>query len=96
MHFSPSCFALLVFASLPAAGWGDSAYKSQEFTQLEHVWNEAHVHGDARALDEQQTPRRPRLTSFAASTNPNSRFLDPNRHRRFRRFRVVADEARFF
>jgi hypothetical protein len=45
MHFSTSFFALLAFASLPVTGWGDSADKSKEFTQLEQVWNEAHVRG---------------------------------------------------
>ena len=52
MHFSTSFFTLLAFASLPVTGWGDSADKLQDITQLEQVWNEAHVRGDARALDE--------------------------------------------
>lgn len=52
MHFSSSFLALLAFAAVPSTGWGDSADKSQDFTQLEQVWNEAHVRGDARALDE--------------------------------------------
>jgi ketosteroid isomerase-like protein len=52
MHFSTSFFALLAFASLPVTSWGDSADKLQEITQLEQVWNEAHVRGDVRALDE--------------------------------------------
>jgi hypothetical protein len=52
MHFSTSFFALLAFASLPVTGWGGSADKSKEFTQLEQVWNEAHVRGDARPRHE--------------------------------------------
>jgi ketosteroid isomerase-like protein len=52
MHFSTSFFALLAFASFPSQVGAIARTNLKSSPNSSKVWNEAHVRGDARALDE--------------------------------------------